>query len=180
MRPSMSWGSLRFAISVTVCLASLMACETLKPLRRPLTASLRTDSAEIGVQFRPPVYVAKIGFVFVNTTAGPISKAGCGGLPDPQVEKKVDGHWVPAYHPVDLACRITPDFRIESGATLRGVVSFGAYERGHNTYPELLVDSIDGIYRLWWSFVQGADASLKSARRVDAVSDEFRMVLRER
>jgi hypothetical protein len=74
-------------------------------------------------------------------------------------------------------CRTTPDFRIESGATHRGVISFTAYEPGQNKYPDLLVDSIDGTYRLRLGFAQGIEET-ESARRVEATSNEFRMVLR--
>lgn len=179
MRLKVNGGRAACATLLAVSLSYLVACQTLSPYSRPLTASLRTDSAEIGVHFRPPAYVAKIGFVYVNTTAGPVSMAGCGGPPDPQLEKKVDGRWVPAYYPFYLACLTKPDFRIESGATYRGVISFGAFEPGHNTAPELLVDSIDGIYRLRWDFAEGTDATAEGVRRVEAVSNEFRMVLRE-
>ena len=177
-RPGTSWHRVALATFLIGPLSYLAACESLNPLRRPLTASLRTDSAEIGVQFRPPVYVAEIGFVYVNTTSNPVSIAGCGGPPDPQVEKKVGGRWVPAYHPIYLACRMVPDFSIESGKTHRGVISFGAFEPGNKIGPELLVDSIDGIYRLRWIFTEGTDAFAPGARRVEAVSNEFRMILR--
>jgi hypothetical protein len=147
------------------------------PGDRPLTASLHTDSAEIGVSFRPPGYFAKIGFVYVNTTSAPVSMSGCHGPPDPQLEKKVDGQWVPAYFPIYMMCLDYPDFRIESGATHRGIISFHAFEPGHNMAPELRVDSIDGTYRLRWDFAEGTDAT-EGGRRVKAVSNEFRMVLR--
>lgn len=156
----------------------LLACQTLRPYSRPLHASLRTDSAEFGVRLADSVYMAKIGFVYVNTTGGVVSKAGCGRPPDPLVEKRVAGEWIPAYNPVYLACLTKPDFRLESGATFRDVIEFRAYERGGNTWPKLLVDSIDGIYRLRWDFVEGFDATDTTARRVEAVSNEFRMILR--
>ena len=44
--------------------------------------------------------------------------------------------------------------------------------------PELEVDSIDGVYRLHWGFTEGPNASADKARRVNAVSNEFRMILR--
>lgn len=166
-----------FATFLTVSSSLIVGCATFDPTRGPLTASLRTDSAEIGVEFRSRAYVAKIGFVYTNTTPGPVSKSRCGEPADPHLEKRVDGRWVEVYRPVYLMCRTTPDFRIESGATHRGVISFTAYEPGQNKYPDLLVDSIGGTYRLRWVLAEGAEAT-ESARRVEAISNEFRMVLR--
>ena len=45
------------------------ACETLGIADRQLSASLRTDSAEIGVHKSGNAYLAKIGFLYVNTTS---------------------------------------------------------------------------------------------------------------
>jgi len=158
-------------------LSYTLACETLGVSRRPLTASLRTDSAEIGVQLSEYTYHAKIGFVYVNTTSEPVAKAGCGFPAFPGLEKKVDGKWVEAYYPFYAACLTKPDFTLPRGGTYRGVLQFLAFQAGHQAGPELRVDSIDGVYRLEWDFVQGTDVSVKNARRVNAVSNEFRMVL---
>jgi len=124
-------------------------------------------------------YHAKIGFVYTNTTAKPVSKAGCGSPPFPGLEKKVNDQWVAAYYPLYLMCLTKPDFMLESGQTYRGVLEFMAHEPGHHTGPELRVDSIDGIYRLRWDFAEGTDATAKGARRVQSISNEFRMVLSE-
>jgi hypothetical protein len=130
------------------------------------------------VQFRQNAYVAKIGFVFWNNTAKPVSRAGCGGLGWPDLEKKVNGRWVAAYSRVYLACQTYPDSWVESGTVYRDVLQFLAFEHGHQMGPELLVDSIDGVYRLRWDFTEGRNASAKGARRVEAISNEFRMVVR--
>ena len=153
------------------------ACETLGLSRPPLTASLRTDSAEIGVHLTEYTYHAKIGFVYVNTTSEPVAAAGCGFPAFPELQKKVGGDWVAAYYPVYFACRTKPDYTLPSGGTYRGVLEFLAVQPGHRAEPALRVDAIDGVYRLEWDFVQGTDASVKNARRVNAISNEFRMVL---
>jgi len=44
-------------------------CETLGIADRQPSASLRTDSAEIGVHKSGNAYLAKIGFLYVNTTS---------------------------------------------------------------------------------------------------------------
>lgn len=163
---------------LTLGLTSLVTCEALVRSRGHLTASLRTDSTEIGVHSGGNAYFAKIGFVYVNNTGKPVSRAGCGGPGWPQLEKGVNGRWVPAYYAVYMVCRTIPDFWLESGMPYRDVLQFIAYERGHNTGPELLVDSIDGVYRLRWDFTEGRDATARGARRVEAISNEFRMVLR--
>jgi hypothetical protein len=170
-----------FILLLTVGFVSYsVACETLGLSRRPLIASLRTDSAEIGVQLSEYTYHAKIGFVYVNTSSGPVAKAGCGFPPLPGLEKKVDGKWVEAYYPVYAACLTKPDYTLPSGGTYHGVLQFLAFQPGHQAGPELRVDSIDGVYRLEWDFVEGTDVSVKNARRVNAISNEFRMVLTER
>jgi hypothetical protein len=122
-------------------------------------------------------YFAKIGFVFVNTTPNPISRAGCGGPGYPDLEKKVGEQWVLAYSPIYAMCRTIPDFSLPSGGTYRGVLELMAAVPGHNMMPELKVDSIDGTYRLRWVFSEGTAAS-RDARKVEGISNEFRMVLR--
>jgi hypothetical protein len=159
-------------------LVYVVGCETLAPSARSLTASLRTDSTQIGVHRSGFAYIANIGFVYTNTTPKPVSKAGCGGPPFPQLEKNVGGQWVAAFYPVYLDCLTKPDFNIPSGETFRGVLQFTAYERGHNTAPELNVDSIDGIYRLRWDFREGTDATTPGTRSVESISNEFQMVLK--
>jgi hypothetical protein len=166
-------------VSAVCSLVYLAACQTLGPSKRPLSASLRTDSAQIGVRHSGIAYLAKIGFVYTNTTAKPVSKPGCGSPPSPVLEKKLNDQWVAAYYPLYLMCLTKPDFMLESGQKYSGVLEFMAFEHGHHTGPELLVDSIDGIYRLRWDFAEGIDATAKGARRVQSISNEFRMVLSE-
>jgi hypothetical protein len=161
-------------------LVYLVGCQTLSGPKQPLSASLRTDSAQIGVRHSSFAYMAEIGFVYTNTTAKPVSKAGCGFPPFPELEKKVNDRWVAAYYPIYLLCLTKPDFMLRSGETYHGVLNFTAYERGHNTAPTLEVDSIDGTYRLRWDFAEGTDATVEGTRSVEAVSNEFRMVLSER
>jgi hypothetical protein len=160
-----------------IALQFLAACQTLGISKSPASALLRTDSTEIGAHMSGFSYFAKIGFVFVNTTLNPISRAGCGWPGDPALEKKVGDKWVSAYYPAYLMCRTVPDFSIPSGGTYRAVLDFMATAPGHNMMPELKVDSIDGIYRLRWEFAEGKEAS-RDARKVEGISNEFRMVLR--
>ena len=158
-------------------LVYLAGCQTLAPSTRPLTASLRTDSTQIGVRRAGFGYMADIGFIFTNTTTKAVSRAGC-GVTFPDLEKKVDGKWVAPYYPVYPLCLTKPDFTIPSGGTFRGALQFRAFEPGHNTGPELLVASVDGVYRLRWDFAEGTDADAAGARRVQSLSNEFQMVLK--
>lgn len=175
----------RSPVILVVIVALLVAtCRTLQRSRAPLRAELRTDSTEIGVHLGPN-YIANIGFVFVNTTAGPVSLSGCGGPPMPELEKLVNGNWMAAYHPVVLACLSIPDFYLPSGATYRNEVRFMAAARGTNTFPQLEVDSINGVYRLRWVLKEGmgirspADINNRAdSRLVEAISNQFRMILR--
>lgn len=158
-------------------LAYFAACQTLRPSKPPLTASLRTDSAQIGVRHGGYTYRADIGLVFTNTTPNPVSTSNwC--PPFQTLEKKVDDHWVRATgYKNCLVSLPTYGLTIESGQSYRDVLQFWASDRGHSGWPELRVDSIEGIYRLRWDFVEGTDAYAKDARKVESTSNEFRMVL---
>ena len=162
------------AIGVLVCLG---ACQTLRPSKPPLTAPIRTDSAQIGVRHGGFQYNANIGFVFTNTTASPVSTSvWC--PPFQTLEKKVGDHWVAATNSKNcLVSQTMPTLTIESGQSYRDLLQFWASDRGHFGWPELQVDSIEGTYRLRWDFVEGTDAYAKGARRVEGISNEFLMVL---
>ena len=69
-----------------------------------------------------------------------------------------------------------PDFFLDSERTYRSTLQFMAFEPGHNTMPELEVKTIDGTYRLHWSFAQGRSVEPKT-RTVEVISNEFRMTL---
>lgn len=166
------------SVGAIALLSWLVACQSLIPSRGPLLVSMHTDSAEVGVRFSQDTYFGKIGFFFVNDTGKPMSRAGCGGPGWPALEKSVDGHWVPAYYQFYLGCRSYPDFFLPPGATYRSVLDFMAFEPGHNKGPELLVKTIDGVYRLHWGFVAAQNSDEKGARQVELISNEFRMVLR--
>ena len=168
----------RRLLPLALSLILLASCQSLRASREPLLVPIHTDSSEIDVELRGNAYVGKIGFAFVNNTGGPISRAGCGGPGWPGVEKKVNNRWVTAYDQMYLLCRTSPDFFLENGALYRHVVSFMAYEPGHQIGPELLVDSIDGVYRLHWGFATGRVPDAKGARAVELISNEFRMTLR--
>jgi hypothetical protein len=168
----------RRLLSLALPLILLASCQSLRGHREPLFVPIHTDSADIGAEFHGNAYVAKIGFAFANNTGGPISRVGCGDPGWPEVEKKVNGRWVPVYYQIYLSCRTLPDFFLENGASYRQVVSFMAFEPGHRIEPELLVDSIDGMYRLHWGFATGRVPDAKGARTVELISNEFRMTLR--
>jgi len=168
--------AIRFKL-VAFGIGLLFGCQTFNGSRAPLHASLVTDSTEVTAYHRGSGYVATIGFTFTNNTGRTISRAGCGGPGWPGLEKKVNTRWISAYHPVVLACRTYPDFSWQPGAQIRDALRFVAYERGHNTYPQINVDSIDGTYRLRWSFTEGREAGAKGARNIEAISNEFYMKL---
>src|SRR5687768_8734002 len=162
---------------VLLCLSFLDGCRTLQRNEPSQRASLATDSTAITAYHRGNGYTANIGFTLTNSMGRPMSRAGCGGPGWPDLEKRVDGRWVSAYDQVHITCRTIPDFSLEPGSQITAVLKFLAYEPGHNIYPMLLVDSIDGLYRLRWSFVEGREADAKGARRLDVVSNEFQMLL---
>jgi hypothetical protein len=153
------------------------ACQTLGLSRAPLTAPIRTDSVQIGVRHGGYAYKAEIGFVFTNTTPNPVSTSiWC--PPFQTLEKKVIDHWVAATSYKNcLTSGAMHTLTIESGKSYRDVLQFWASDRGHSGWPELMIDSIEGTFRLRWDFVEGTDASAKDARKVEGISNEFRMVL---
>jgi hypothetical protein len=153
------------------------ACQTLGLSRQPLTTPIRTDSVQIGVRHGGYTYKAEIGLVFTNTTPNPVSTAiWC--PPFQRLEKRVQDHWVRAtgYNNC-LTSTSMPGLTIESGQSYRDVFQLLASDRGHGGWPELQVDSIEGIFRLRWDFVEGTDPSATNARKVEGISNEFRMVL---
>ena len=168
----------RFAfLLAAVPLVSIGACQTLRFPRQLVTAPIRTDSAQIGVRHGGYTYRAEIGLVFTNTTPNPVSAAvRC--PPFQWLEKKVQDNWVRAtgYNNC-LTSAGPPGLTIESGQSYRGLYQLLASDRGHAGWPELQVDSIEGIYRLRWNFREGTDAYDENARTVEGISNEFRIVL---
>jgi hypothetical protein len=160
-----------------IAAAWLVGCQTFSRSRTASGVSLVTDSAAITVYHRGIGYMTDIGFTLSNNSGKPISRAGCGGPGWPDIEKKVDGRWTPAFYQIYLLCRRIPDFSWDTGAQVHDVLHFGAVEKGHHVGPELLVTSIDGIYRLRWTFTEGRVADAKGARRITTTSNEFRMTL---
>ena len=165
-------------VLLSIGIGLLAACQSFGVRRTPLHALLLTDSSEVSAYHRGIGYHANIGFTLTNNTGRTISRAGCGGPGWPSLEKKVNSQWVAAYYPAVLLCRTIPDYSWPPGARFHDVLQFAAVERGHNIHPEIRVDSIDGIYRLHWSFTEGTEAGAKGARTVEAISNEFAMKLR--
>jgi hypothetical protein len=165
-RQAFSW------ILLTVGIGSTIACQSLSN-RPPLFAALTTDSTVVTAYHRGIGYTANIGFTLINTSGVTISRAGCGGPGWPDLEKKEDGQWVAVYYPIIMTCRTYPDFSWKPGAKIRDALHFEAFERGHNNFPEIRVDSISGVYRLRWSFTEGSEDGRKGARPVMAISNDF-------
>ena len=157
-------------------LSMVAACQTFSRPRVLKAPLFLTDSTQIAVRSGGHGYAATIEYTFVNTAKRPVSRVGgCGGQFFPDLEKKVGTKWVVAYYPIYLLCT-GPDFVLTSGPRYHGILKFVAYEPGHNTGPELRVDSVDGVYRLRLGFVLGAKPR-NGARTISAVSNEFRMTV---
>lgn len=142
-----------------------------------LRATLVTDSAQFTVIHQGTFFTGAIGFTLTNSTSNPISRAGCGGPGAPELQKNVDGRWVSAYDQISLACRTVPDFSWDAGEQMRSVLQFTVAERGQNFYPQLNVATIDGDYRLRWTFATGRVADAAGAHEVEAISNQFRLAL---
>lgn len=163
--------------SILAGFASLiaLACSTVDG-PSPLRATLVTDSAQFTVVHQGAFFTGAIGFTLINSTSNPISRAGCGGPGVPALQKNVDGRWVSAYDQIEFLCRTAPDFSWDAGEQMRGVLRFTVAERGQNFYPQFNVATVDGEYRLRWTFSTGRVVDAAGAREVEAISKRFRLV----
>ena len=149
-----------------------------QPIGSTAGISLVTDSAEYTVRFVHPMYRTRIGFVFRNDLRDALTRTHC-STPTPMLEKNVNGRWVVAYHSVELMCLRIPHFRIGPQSTYRAALDLAvAPPSATNMAPRLEVDSIPGTYRMRWSLKRGEDPEEPRAPTVEAVSNEFRLVLR--
>jgi hypothetical protein len=85
------------------------------------------------------------------------------------MQKKVNAKWVPADFGNVLGC---PGQSLERGSTLRDtLIVFTS-----NLIEQLKgVSPLDGVYRLRWPFVEGPNSQAMRARKMEALSNEFRM-----
>jgi len=150
-----------------------MACKT---LNQPVTtaALMRTDTTEIRVGRSGETYATMIGFVLVNTTAGAISSGMCMPNVEKSVMRKGKQVWEAASYGVVLGCDRAGFNQSEA---YRERVLFSAPNLEKYMSPDHWINSIDGTYRLRWSFVEAADGTSGRARRIDAVSNEFHLTL---
>ena len=139
--------------------------------------SIVTDSTQYTVHDVNGFYSANIGYSYTNRTGTTVSVNYCGKPGPVGIEKRVDGQWVGAYDPIVLACLTIPPFRLATGESYHGAFNFGAAQPGRNMMPVLEVDSVPGIYRLRWGLRRGPDPDATEASPVDAISNEFRLVL---
>lgn len=148
----------------------LIGCQPTSPIASGSTPVLRTESTEFAVQAIGYFYRTTIPFTYTNETGDVVSKQGCGGPELPIMEKKVGDRWVVAYNAIYNDCLTIPDFAVETGATYQGVLYVDVSQPGHNSGPELRVDSIEGTYRLTWDLSSGRKAGAKGSRIVSSTS----------
>jgi len=173
-RPS-SYCMIQRAGIATLCLCFLGACKTLSQSEAALPL-MRTDSTEISVGRGDQSYFARIGFVLVNTTSGPITSGMC----LPNAEKKVVGKkgkekWEAVSWGVVMGCERAG---FKQGESYRESLPFWPPNLERYMSPDHWVNTIDGTYRLRWVFVKGTDPVSGGARKIEVVSNEFHMTLR--
>jgi hypothetical protein len=162
------------ATLVAACCLNLGACKT---LNHPVTTSalMRTDTTEFSVGRSGQSYGAKIGFVFENTAGGAISSGMC----LPNVEKRVMRKGRQVWEAVSFGMVMGCDGRgFVRGQTYREFLLFSAPNMETYMSPDHWINTIDGTYRLRWSFVEGTSLASRRARRIEGVSNEFHMTLR--
>ena len=141
-------------------------------------ATLTTDSLEYGVSQAGGLYQAAIGFTYTNRTDTVLSVNYCRVPGPPTLEKRVDGQWVRAYDAVRLLCLAIPPFRLPAGESYHADLRLAVGVPGANVFPQLDVDSIPGVYRLRWALHVGPNPDATDTTMVQAISNEFRLVLR--
>lgn len=139
---------------------------------------LRTDSSQYTVVMGDGWYRAEIGYVFTNRSDESVSQTYCREPTPPQLEKDVNGTWTLAFATVQLACRSVTPFVVRPDHEYRGVLHMVVSPPGQNRAPELLVDSIPGVYRLRWVLRSGDNPDAVAARDVETVSNTFRLDLK--
>ncbi len=154
----------------------LAGCQGLNLEPRPEHAVLSVTPSEIKVQQNGGNYTAAIPFVYVNTTPNPVFVSSCGDQSQ-LLEKKLDGKWIVAWAPMRLMCRVIPDYSIASGGSASGVFRLSTSTSTEGRFHEWYGGSIEGTYRLRWDFVGGTDAGAPGARRINTVSNEFKIIL---
>ena len=167
-----------YALVLTALVAAVGACRPTVARDQPSGTALVTDSTQYGVRIADGMYRAAIGYTYTNRTGDAVSMNYCRTPTPPILEKSVGGTWVRAYAAVVLMCLSHPPFRIAAGDTYRGTLDLAAAPRGSNTAPTLDVDSVPGTYRLRWTLRAGNDPDAPGAPSVEAVSNEFRLILR--
>ena len=169
---------LRHAATLLVFGSALsIGCSSASAPKSAPEVSLVTDSARFVVQFDGSFFTGHIGYTFTNASGDILSKAGCRAPDGPRLEKQVNGRWVVAYDQISLLCRTIPDFTWQPGTKTPALLDVVAAKRGTNSYPQLNVDAVDGVYRLHWDFAIGPDATAEGVRTVDVVSNTFRLTL---
>jgi xylan 1,4-beta-xylosidase len=149
----------------------LATCQSLRSTA-PLSAPLKTEATDIDVQSSGGHYFGKIAFTFVNTTGKELSAVVMGGCCAwPQLEKSVNGKWVLAYAPSFLAVR-SSDLIIPPGETYRDTLQIFA------NAGDFRVSPLDGVYRFHWILATGRDAYATKVQKVEAISNNFRLVSR--
>jgi hypothetical protein len=141
---------------------------------------MRTDSAVYEVEFNRGLYMATVGFTYRNRSSVVLSRVGCRGPRSPDLEKKVGDRWVLAYNQIYLLCKDVPDFALRPGESSHSEFLLGVFATGPHRGPLLMVDSIEGVFRLRSEFTGGHDATAKDAAKRQLFSNEFHLVLSQR
>ena len=160
---------------LALCACSLVTSEPTPPVADVLV----TDSTEFGARLVGNAYAANIRYTFTNPARVTVSRNYCQAPPPPDLQKNINGSWVSVFPLVSPLCLSIPPFRIEPGASYRGFRPLrldGVANVGMD--PRIGIDSVNGTYRLRWSWVIGPDPDAPGAARLEALSNEFRIVVR--
>jgi hypothetical protein len=162
--------------------AGLVAAIALRAQTTTATGDARgitfeADSARYSARYADEAYSATIGYVLRNRGRTSLSSNYCYSAPVPVLEKELgDKRWVAAYQGVTLTCKVDPPFRIAPGDVYRGVLRMVVARPEARQIPRLLVDSIQGTYRLHWRLLSGSYPDAASAPVVDLYSTAFQLV----
>lgn len=115
-----------------------------------------TDASVYALDRGPNGWRGTVRYVFTNQTAQTVSMLNCNGAYSLRLEKRVGDAWERAWSPALPEC-LSPPIRVQPGSSLAGEVEIFAGRLGSNTYPQFVVDEIDGVYRLvidaaYWNY----------------------------
>jgi hypothetical protein len=144
--------------NIVVLVAALLAgaCSSLGDPLGPLPALepgdtyLTTDATEYVIRVEGGLRAVDFELTYRNPLDVAVAVPGCHSPARPMLQKLVDGEWVQAFSPIELAC-ITAPLVIPARGTHRFRYALRADPHDLGRWRAAVGGALDGTYRLrWW------------------------------